>query len=248
MANNEATVTFRTRDFRGSRYRCLLATSLPRPKFVGWLNSLVQPLAAVTEEDQYMPEGFCRPMEARLGETPGFLTDALREAVTDWWLAVRQNANTPNWDLVSTCSIGGNKGLVLIEAKAHATELNPNDQCGAGNEQNRQRIAQAIEQANIGLGHGWSLTPNRCYQLSNRFAWAWKVASLRVPVVLVYLGFLHAREMDQPFEGHGAWEHSLLRYVEGGVPRGVWISDPIMVSETPLIPLIRSADVNVTAT
>jgi hypothetical protein len=75
-----------------------------------------------------------------------------------------------------------------------------------------------------------------------------KVATLRVPVVLVYLGFLHAREMDQAFLGHGAWEDCLLRYAEGCVPRGAWISDSITISGTPLIPLIRSAHVNVTAT
>lgn len=31
--------------------------------------------------------------------------------------------------------------------------------------------------------------------MSNRFAWAWKLATMEVPVVLVYLGFLNATEM-----------------------------------------------------
>ena len=97
MAENETEVTFRTRDFGGSRFRCLLATSLPQPKVAGFLNSLVQPLAEVGEGDWYMPEGFCKPDEAKLGETSGFLTDEQREDVTNWWLAVRHKANTPNW-------------------------------------------------------------------------------------------------------------------------------------------------------
>ena len=40
--------------------------------------------------------------------------------------------------------------------------------------------------------------------MSNRFAWAWKLASSSVPVVLIYLGFLRADEMrdkGKPFRG-----------------------------------------------
>jgi hypothetical protein len=83
------------------------------------------------------------------------------------------------------------------------------------------------------------------YQLSNRFAWAWKVATLGVPVVLAYLGFLNAKEMGQPFTSHEAWERCLLAYADGTVPRTVWNSGSIQVNDTPLVPLIRSVDVNV---
>jgi hypothetical protein len=238
-------ICFEKRDFKGSRFRCLLATHQPKQRIVAFLNSLVQPLATIGEEDRYMPEGFCKPDEGRLGETGGFLTDEQREVVTAWWLAVPQKANTPNWDIISTCTIGGRKGLVLIEAKAHAGELNPNDCCGAKNEQNRQRIAVAIGDVSRRMGEGWRLSIDSHYQLSNRFAWSWKIASLGVPVVLVYLGFLNAHEMSQPFTSHEAWESCLLAYAEGTVPRSVWSSDPMNVNGTPLIPLIRSADVNV---
>ena len=246
MSEERENICFEKREFRGSRFRCLLATQQPKPSVVAFLNSLVRPLAKVSEEDRYMPEGFGKPEEARLGEISGFLTEEQRNVVADWWLAVRQNANTPNWDIVSTCKVDGRKGLVVVEAKAHAGELNPNDCCGAGNEQNRQRIAAAIGDANKGLGEGWGLSIDSHYQLSNRFAWAWKVASVGVPVVLVYLGFLNAREMGQPFTSYGVWERYLLTYAAGFVPPRVWISDPINVNGTPLIPLIRSADVNVT--
>jgi hypothetical protein len=254
MAENETAITFGARDFRGSRFRCLLATSLSQPNVVRFLNSMVQPQAEVGEEDRYMPEGLCRPDEAKLGETSGFLTDGQHEEVTGWWLAVRERANTPNWDIVSTCTIEGRKGLILVEAKAHSGELNPNDRCGAGNDQNRAKIAAAIAAANTalnGAGWAWSLSSERFYQLSNRFAWAWKVASLGVPVILVYLGFLNAAEMSQPFASHEAWEQCLLAYADGCVPRQTWFSGSIQVSSpggsTPLTPLIRSADVNIRA-
>jgi len=245
MAEDREKVCFEKREFRGSRFRCLLATQQPKPRVVAFLNSLVQPLAKVGEEDRYMPEGFCNPLEAMLDETSGFLTDKQAKDVNGWWLSVRQNANTPNWDIISTCTIDGRKGLVMAESKAHAGELNPNDCCGARDE-NRQWIAAAIRDANQKLGEGWGLSTDSHYQLSNRFAWAWKIASLGIPVVLVYLGFLNANEMSQPFMSHGAWERCLLTYADGTVPRHVWISDPINVNDTPLIPLIRSADVNVT--
>jgi hypothetical protein len=42
---------------------------------------------------------------------------------------------------------------------------------------------------------GWTLSRDSHYQLTNRFAWAWKLASMGVPVVLGYLGFQGAAEM-----------------------------------------------------
>ncbi len=247
MSHNEHQLTFEPREFRGSRFRCLLATSLPKPKFVEWMNSLIQPFAEVTVGDKYMPEGFFQPDEAKLGETKGFLDGDQRQTVTRWWLAVRRNANTPNWDFVSTCKVGEREGLVLLEAKAHAGELKPDDCCGARNQENRERISQAIGEASRALGSGWSLRADRCYQLSNRFAWSWKIASLGKPVVLVYLGFRNAHEMQERFQDDAAWEHSLLEYADGCVPGTAWNSR-IMVNGTPLIPLIRTADINVIAT
>jgi hypothetical protein len=195
-----------------------------------------------------MPGGFLQPDEAKLGETKGFLDDERQcETVTRWWLAVRRNANTPNWDLVSTCTIDEHKGLVLLEAKAHEPELHLKDRCGAANKQNRKQIIQAIGEANKALRNGWLLSADRCYQLRYRFAWAWKVASLGRPVVLIYLGFLNAHEMDQPFQNLAAWERSLLEYADG-CGTGIAWNSKIMVNGTPLIPLILCADVNVVAT
>jgi hypothetical protein len=245
MSEKREKICFEEREFKGSRFRCLLLTHQPKPRVVAFLNSLVRPHATVGEDDVFMPEGLCWPEEARLGETPGFLSDKHRILVTDWWLAVPERANTPNWDIVATCKVAGHKGLLMVEAKAHAGELKSNDCCGA-NGKNCERIETAIQQASEALGEGWRLSMDSHYQLSNRFAWAWKVASLGVPVVLVYLGFLNANEMSKPFVGHEAWERCLLAYADGTVPRNLWNSCQIRVKDTPVIPLIRSVDVNVT--
>ena len=244
MAEGLDKICFRQREFKGSRFRCLLVTHQPKPRVVVFLNSLVHPHAVVEEDDVFMPDGFCKPDEARLGKTPGLLSDEHRRLVTNWWLAVPDRAETPNWDIACTCTVKGRSGLLLVEAKAHPGELKPDDCCGAQNKDNRDRIKEAIADASGKLGERWQLSTDSHYQLSNRFAWAWKVATLGVPVVLVYLGFLNAEEMNKPFTSHEDWERCLLAYAEGTVPRTVWNAYSIQANGIPVIPLIRSVDVN----
>lgn len=103
--------------------------------------------------------------------------------------------------LASTCTIGGRLGLLLVEAKAHQQELHA---AMAGkykglktNERNHEQIGAAIAQANDGLNRimqGWNLSRDAHYQVANRIAWGWKVALFGVPVIVVYLGFVHADE------------------------------------------------------
>lgn len=223
-AITEPDIVFKARDFRGSRYRCLLASSLPGSTFAEWLTSLVQPFATVSPLDRHMPEEFSRPDEAKLGSENAdrFLDRARSEQAVDWWLAAPARANIPNWDLVSTCKVGGRDGLILVEAKAHRSELKENDRCGSKNKRNQQRISAAIKEANDALGDGWRLSTDRCYQLSNRFAWAWKIASLGKPIVLVYLGFLGALEMNQPFSSREDWESCVLKHANHCVPALAW--------------------------
>jgi hypothetical protein len=120
MTGAERTITFREREFKGSRLRCLLLTNNAPKDVAVFLNSLVVPHAVVTPgDDHWAPRGFLEPHEAKLGETPGFLADANRATLTRWWLSQAGRANTPNWDLVSTCRIENRRGLILVEAKAH---------------------------------------------------------------------------------------------------------------------------------
>jgi hypothetical protein len=71
---------------------------------------------------------------------------------------------------------------------------------------------------------GWDLG-HAPYQLANRIAWAWKLASMGVPVVLVYLGFLHATEMSDRGEwlvDRTQWEGAVRRCGSDGVPTDAW--------------------------
>lgn len=248
MPTNEGTVTFQKKELKGSRLRCLMLTSLPRRQIAQCLTELVQPYGVVDSgRDRWMPRGFLEPAETKLGEAELFLGREDRELLTDWWLAVKPHANTPNWDVVSTCRIDGKDGLILVEAKAYRSELSTAGKKEPTTEhgwKNHVRIEAAIKDANVGistLGSGWALSHNKHYQLCNRFAWSWKLASMSIPVVLVYLGFLNVDEMTRPFLSAGAWRDAVLEHSSGVVPSGAW-GTRVMVGNTPIYPIIRSLD------
>jgi hypothetical protein len=190
--------------------------------------------------------------EAKLGDSEGFLPMGQRKEVTKWWLAVRERANTPNWDMASTCTIGDKPGLLLVEAKAHDAELKkdgkPRDKdASSGSFKNHEKIGRAIGEASAELENaikGWKLSRDSHYQLANRFAWAWKIASMGVPVALVYLGFVGAADvknpprLGEPFVNCADWTRVLLEHSRGVVPEGVWGGE-IKVGGVAIKPLIR---------
>jgi len=242
------TTVLQIRDFFGSKFRCLALTGMADEAVAETLTRLITPVGEVrADRDKWMPRGPRKPVEAKLrDEENDFLDADQRKALTEWWLSIPRGANEPNWDIVSTCHIGNKRGLLIGEAKAHAGEL---EDCGkaAGNTDNHDQIGMAIEQTNIGLAtasglDGWNLSRDRCYQLSNRFAWAWKIASLGTPVALVYLGFLNAVDMGESiFRSHDEWKARVLEHSRGLVPEGAW-ENSIDVNGTPLYATIRSLE------
>ncbi len=240
------------RERRGSKPRCHLLTEGDDAEVAARLTAIIAPWGEVRPGHFWLPRGFEDVSEGKLGETPGFLSDGLREQVSKWWLKVRPRANTPNWDIASTCDIQGRDGLMLVEAKAHwrelscAGKLNPRT---ANGWENHERIGAAIQEANVPLNEilsGWGLSRDSHYQLSNRFAWAWKLASLGVPVILVYLGFLNADEMSdrgRPFHSADDWEGAVRTHSAGVVPDNVWGDSLLDVGGTPLRALIRSEQI-----
>jgi hypothetical protein len=244
----ELLATLPERQRRGSRARCVLLTSGSDEEVAGRLSDLASPFATVDpRRDRWMPRGFADPAEAKLGEALSLLSSDRREAITCWWLAVREHANTPNWDIASTATINGTQGLVLVEAKAHEAEIKTDGKANKGRPENHARIEAACRDASAALNvilPGWALSVDRNYQLCNRFAWAWKLASLGVPVVLVYLGFLRTEEMrDQglPLSDSDQWEHLVRGHSEGIVPATIWDA-PIFVDGVPLHAKIHSVE------
>ena len=175
----------------------------------------------------------------------------LQLELRSWWLEVHRRARTPVWDLAASCTISDRPGLLLVEAKAHSAELSPAGKAlprTPNGCRNHERIGAVIAEANEGLGLAsggpWALSRDSRYQISNRFAWAWKLASLGVPVVLVYLGFLNAEEMadlGRPFRSEDECNSVLMDHSDGIVdPRswGKWLD----IGGTPMIPVVRAYD------
>jgi hypothetical protein len=243
---SDSLIKLRARELRGSRLRCLMLTSMPQEQVRSILARLVAPLPSVTIGEIYSPCGFLRPEEPKLGEYPDFLTQDERDIVTDWWLKVRRNANTPNWDIVSKCDIGGKRGLILVEAKAHSGESKREGK-SRGNADNDSQIDGAIREANVALNSvlpGWALTKDSHYQLCNRFAWAWKLGAIGIPTILVYLGFLNCDEMcdcGMPFTSAQEWDGAVRQYADGIVPPNAW-GVRVATSSAPIWAVIRSLD------
>jgi len=234
---------------RGSLLRCLLLTGqLPHDIAEQLTNLLRLPNVVISSNDHWMPRGLTDHRESTLVDSRRFLSPSKSKTLTEWWLEKPSGAMLPNWDIASTCTIEGVRGLLLVEAKAHDKELSEagKSQPTTSNSQlNHKRIGLAINQANSGLNGvlaGWALSRDSHYQISNRFAWAWKLTTLGVPIILVYLGFLNATEMldqGQPFDGSKAWQDCIRDHATAIVPEEAW-EKRLEIAGVPVWFLIRS--------
>jgi len=240
---------------RGSKPRCHLLTHGSPEKVSVRLTRLIEPWGQVDTIDRWMPQGFINREEAQLGKADVLLDSITGKALIDWWLAVPKGARVPNWDIANTCTVEGKPGLLLIEAKAHDEELN-REKSGKRLEQqetvnarrNRTQIVSCIRQANIALaaetGMHWSLSIEHNYQMSNRFAWAWKLTELGMPVILVYLGFLNATEMSDRgvlFSSYEPWAQLVMSHSGPLFPDQVWNQRWTLHGQA-FIPLIKSIE------
>ena len=252
---------------RGSRPRCILLVDGNHEEVADCLTRLVDlPDVVVSSDDKWMPYG--KPVrrngvwdkspanEAQLDKARNLMSEENRRHLREWWLAAwgrGGRVTTPNWDIASTCRIEGQPGLLLIEAKAHENELDAVGKRLSGNasensQKNHTRIGRAIRQARTELqtvtGGQWAISRDNFYQLSNRFAWSWKLVSIGIPVVLLYLGFLSAEDMsrDGPlFRSAVDWEQTVKGHCHGIVPDTCW-SQRWDFGGVPFYPLIRVVD------
>ena len=212
----------------------------------------------VSANDHWMPEGFCDIKEVQLHTATGLLPQKVRDKLDDWWLVVRRGKR-PQWDIASTCKVNGRDGLLLVEAKAHTKELDDElkgkdleGNASANSRRNHIRIGSSIQEANISLmdqtERVWSLQRDRCYQMSNRFAWSWKLTELGYSVILVYLGFVNAEEMRSgrnqvPFSDHSHWESCVESHSRPLFPAEVW-NNQWPVHERLFVPRILPCEIS----
>lgn len=219
---------------RGSRKHVLDWTSVP--EFCVEFLRLLEPLEArISSRSIWMPGGHRMPAEARL-ETFGPRAVPHEKAWPElraWWLAHEAGANTPNWDLAMAVEIEGSPGFILVEAKANVPELSvagkprPPAASVAG-AANHERIGKAIGQASVALqlhDSGVRLSLESHYQLSNRLAFMWKLATLGIPTVVVYLGFTGdngIKDAGEPFVDDGHWRSVFMSHAASVVPSGMF--------------------------
>lgn len=207
---SEEDVELKKKDMCGSRYRCLQLTHLGKEEVFKILTELCKNDALKVEfdenKDNFYPQGYFEAKELMLTNVDDevikeVLTDEIQDILWDWWLKEgNKGTRTPNWDIITTCKIDGKRGLLLVEAKAHHAEIKDSANKKEINADNRAKIEGALDKASDELSAitklSFKLERGDYYQLSNRFAWSWKLAEQGIPVVLVYLGFINAYEMN----------------------------------------------------
>jgi hypothetical protein len=209
--------------------------------------------AVVGPGDFWMPRGDDYPDECKLkGRVPTPVRSLCDwRGLSDWWLAHKRGANVPNWDLLATCAIDGKKGLVLVEGKAHKQELDGElkgkplshkQRLSTHSLENHERIGRAIEEARVALAGKFPairISRDSYYQLSNRVAYAWKIVSMGLPVVLVYLGFMGDRYFPDHFVSDAHWQHCMQEHMEGIMPSD-FLETPIDCGKARMLILVRS--------
>lgn len=210
---------------KGSRYAIIKLVE--SSNFVSTINLLIKDKktrAEITEYDNWIPKSLQLDKEAELKTFLKYnFTPQLSSDIVEWWL--HKDAKTPNWDLISTCTIDGKRGLLLVEAKAHYGELETSPKrppsTSDDSKLNHDKIDKAIKQANDAINEkveGVAISRDKYYQLSNRVAHAWWLADKGIPVVLLYLGFLNCKDMDNGknklFKTDQDWQTSFIEHAK----------------------------------
>ena len=135
--------------------------------------------------------------------------------------------------VVAASDISDRPALVLVEAKGHVAELSdagkrltkrhtPEEQRRTND--NHERIGTAIAEAAIALQRtvpGISISRDKNYQFANRIAFAWKLASLGIPVAMIYLGFIGDNAISRPgefFHSSDHWQDAFRRHTAEHFP------------------------------
>ena len=198
----------------------------------------VRPSGRVAPKEFYLPQ-FCTEFcQGRFNFTP----------LVNWW--VPSPWRPPTWDLISTCEVNGKFGIVLVEAKAHENEfdwggksLKPHPSLGS--KRNHSQISGCIREVQMALQPAFDgqfgLSIDSHYQLTNRVAHLWKLATCGIPVVLVYLGFVGDSGIEASyFRNDEHWQRAMGGYAQGVVPHLFFNSFHSVANQGSMLMLSRS--------
>src|SRR3954464_1816520 len=145
--------------------------------------------------------------------------------IDEWW--VNEDYKGPTWDLITECTIGGRYGYLLVEAKAHESELQrggKSQEAGASEQSqaNHRRIAECLNKTQAwfrsNVDGECNISIDSHYQLANRLSAAEALASCGVPVILLYLGFTGDTYFTDHFRDDAHWQRVMGSYLDGVVP------------------------------
>jgi len=167
-----------------------------------------------------------------------------------WWIS--HDGNRPNWDLICQITDGTRVGLLLVEAKAHESEMAEQnkksrpDTANPKSVSNDRQIRQVLDRTNSAMGRlgfgAFGLSADHHYQLSNRIAYAYKLATLGLPVVLMYLGFIGDCSFPKDWiRSADHWQRLVGGYIQGVVPQG-FPDRHVPVGPGSLVLIVRSLD------
>jgi len=166
-----------------------------------------------------------------------------------WWKPF--SGKLPTWDLICHLEGGGKSGLLIIEAKAHLSEMSEKNSKSPVDKKNprsvandlsiRLRLAEAnLAMTKLNLG-GFDLSADHDYQLSNRLAYLHKLACDGVPVILLYLGWEASPDWSSdPFPDGSAWREAVKKQFEGIGPWDFVEREHRLESGVPFRMIVRS--------
>lgn len=242
--------------------RCVLLTEGTPTVVAERLNRIIGvPEVRVSEHDRWKPYGRNHvfnittdngPLwETKLTREPGFLAKEDVARLRKWWGTAPAGAGEPKWDIVSTCSIEGKQGLVLMETKTNVNvwdkagkrvNVDPTEDILINSERIDACLKECCDSFSETTSESWGISASRCYQISLRFAWAWKIASLGYPIVLLHLGFGNSMGMEllekPTFKNGLDFINAMLSVTKHVIPRKTW-GIRTTICGTPFYPLLR---------
>lgn len=182
----------------------------------------------ITSDDWWYPKSKDKPKEVSIltflkshsnlfNINPSYINE-----FKTWWVVYK--GKFPTWDYIASATINGKKGIVLIEAKSHVDEFDTNgkkikETASEASHVNHKQITEAIEKARDSINKlnrtEIKISIDNCYQLSNRIAQSWWLASHGIPVTLVYLGFIGDTSMANNYKifmNESEWKVAVENY------------------------------------
>jgi hypothetical protein len=211
--------------YRGSKMHILDWAEHPYflPQLLG-LAEVAEP--RISSKSRWMPRSYRECDEARLEEFgPRCMPSSdVWPALEAWWLKHPKGANTPNWDVALWCELSGRPGLILVEGKAHKSELDRSGKALEANaslrsRENHEQITSAVAEA----CEGWkNFASDISFSISSHYQLANRLALLGIPTVLIYLGFIGDRGMKDPFVTSSDWREAFEEYSAPAKCKTLW--------------------------